>query len=129
MPAQPAAAARRRTGRILTRRRRNHGGHRAGPGTPHAFRRRKAGDRVSLLSRRAVLAMPLAAAARTAPAIRRIEVFPAPYPVTAYFKFFAKPERPTVFVKITCEDGTAGWGQSVPIPTWSYETPESVMSA
>jgi L-alanine-DL-glutamate epimerase-like enolase superfamily enzyme len=33
-----------------------------------------------------------------------------------------------VLVKITCEDGTVGWGQSVPLPTWSYETPESVIS-
>lgn len=52
-----------------------------------------------------------------------------PYPVTAHFKFLTKPERPSVFVKITCEDGTVGWGQSVPIPTWSYETTESVVSA
>jgi L-alanine-DL-glutamate epimerase-like enolase superfamily enzyme len=29
-------------------------------------------------------------------------------------------------VKITLENGLTGWGQSVPIPTWSYETPESV---
>lgn len=63
-----------------------------------------------------------------APSIVRMEVFPVAYPVTAHFKFFAKPERPSVFVKITCEDGTAGWGQSVPIPTWSYETTESVIS-
>ena len=67
-------------------------------------------------------------AAPDAPPITRIEVFPAPYRVTAYFRFFPKPERPTVFVKITCEDGAAGWGQSVPVPTWSYETPESVRS-
>jgi L-alanine-DL-glutamate epimerase-like enolase superfamily enzyme len=71
--------------------------------------------------------MPLLA--EDAPPMIRIEAFPAPYGVTAYFRFFPKPERPTVFVKITCEDGTAGWGQSVPIPTWSYETPESVTSA
>jgi L-alanine-DL-glutamate epimerase-like enolase superfamily enzyme len=82
-----------------------------------------------LLNRREVLAMPLAAAAaRNAPPITRIEVLPAPYRVTAYFRFLPKPERPSVFVKVTCEDGTAGWGQSVPLPTWSYETPESVTS-
>lgn len=76
--------------------------------------------------------MPFAtalAAAQAAPVITKIEVFPAPYRVTAYFRFFPKPERPTVFVKLTCEDGSVGWGQSVPIPTWSYETPESVISA
>jgi L-alanine-DL-glutamate epimerase-like enolase superfamily enzyme len=82
-------------------------------------------------SRWEMLAMPLGAvaAAGAAPPIRHIEIFAAPYRVTAYFRFLAKPERPTIFVKITCEDGTAGWGQSVPIPTWSYETPESVTSA
>ncbi len=74
-----------------------------------------------------VTAAGLAAGAR-GPAIQRIEVFPVSYPVSAHFKFLSKGGRPTVFVKITCEDGTAGWGQSVPIPTWSYETPESVVS-
>jgi L-alanine-DL-glutamate epimerase-like enolase superfamily enzyme len=64
-----------------------------------------------------------------APAIAKIEVFPVIYPVTGYFKFFPKPERPAVFVKVTCEDGTFGWGESVPVPSWSYETPESVVSA
>jgi L-alanine-DL-glutamate epimerase-like enolase superfamily enzyme len=82
-------------------------------------------------NRREFVGLPFAAAAvaRTAPSITKVEVFPAPYRVTAYFRFFPKPERPTVFVKITCEDGSVGWGQSVPIPTWSYETPESVTSA
>jgi L-alanine-DL-glutamate epimerase-like enolase superfamily enzyme len=61
----------------------------------------------------------------TAP-ITRVEVFDAPYRVTSYFRFLPKPERPSVFVKVTCEDGSSGWGQSVPLPTWSYETPESV---
>jgi len=69
--------------------------------------------------------MPLALAAAKSPAIRTIEVLPVRYPVTSYFRFFTKPERPAVFVKITCEDGTFGWGQSVPIQTWSYETLES----
>ncbi|GIU76463.1 MAG: mandelate racemase [Bryobacteraceae bacterium] len=63
---------------------------------------------------------------RDAPPIRTVEALPVRYPVTGHFRFFTKPERPAVFVKVTCEDGTAGWGQSVPIPTWSYETLESV---
>jgi len=71
----------------------------------------------------------LPALARNAAPIRTVEVFPLNYPVTAYFKFFTKPERPSVFVKVTCEDGTYGWGQSVPLPTWSYETLESATSA
>lgn len=80
-----------------------------------------------LLSRRELLQ---AAAANIlpglAPPIVRVEVFAAPYPVTGHFKFFTKPERPSVLVKVTTESGAAGWGQSVPIPTWSYETVESV---
>lgn len=60
--------------------------------------------------------------------IRSIEAIPVVYPVTGYFKFLPKPERPAVFVKATASDGTVGWGQSVPIPTWSYETLESVIS-
>ena len=71
----------------------------------------------------------VAAAAQIAPGlsppIKRVEVFPAVYPVAGHFKFFTKPERPSLLVKITCESGAAGWGQSVPIPTWSYETMES----
>ncbi len=67
--------------------------------------------------------------AKDAPAIRSVEAFPLRYPVTAYFRFFTKPERQAVFVKTVCEDGTTGWGQSVPLPTWSYETLESATSA
>jgi muconate cycloisomerase len=69
------------------------------------------------------------ALARDVAPVLAVEVFPVNYPVTAYFKFLPKPERPTVFVKVTCEDGTYGWGQSVPLPTWSYETLESATSA
>ncbi len=75
------------------------------------------------MTRRTLLLAALAPS--QSPPITRIEVFPLVYPVTGYFKFFTKPERPAVFVKVTCEDGTVGWGQSVPIPTWSYETLES----
>lgn len=71
---------------------------------------------------------PLALAGRAAP-IRTIEVFPVIYPVTGHFRFFPKPQRPGVFVKIVCEDGSAGWGESVPTHTWSYETAESVTSS
>lgn len=69
-----------------------------------------------------------AVAAQSSPPIHNVEAFRAPYGVTSYFRFLPKPERPSVLVKITCEDGTVGWGQSVPLPTWSYETPESVLS-
>lgn len=71
----------------------------------------------------AALARPLLAASVR---IVRFEIFPVVYPVKGHFKFFSKPERAAVFVKLTADDGTIGWGQSVPIPTWSYETVESV---
>ena len=65
--------------------------------------------------------------------IARIEVFPMTYPMVGRFKFFEGPEgsptgRSTVLVKLTTDDGTVGWGQSVPIPKWSYETRETVTS-
>lgn len=65
--------------------------------------------------------------------IARIETFPLHYPTVGHFKFFAgapgRPAgRPSVLVKITADDGTVGWGQSVPAPKWSYETPETVRS-
>jgi len=80
--------------------------------------------RRGLLAGQAAAWLGQAAAVR----IRRVEVFHVVYPVSGYFRFFAKPERPAVFVKITAEDGSAGWGQSVPTPSWSYETVESVVS-
>jgi L-alanine-DL-glutamate epimerase-like enolase superfamily enzyme len=61
--------------------------------------------------------------------IDRIEVFPVRYPLTGYFKFFGQTPgrsgRAAVVVKITADDGTVGWGQSVPLETWSYETLET----
>ena len=65
--------------------------------------------------------------------IERMETFPVIYPVRGRFKFFEGPRgqpsgRAAVFVKITASDGTAGWGQSVPTPRWSYETMESVVT-
>lgn len=77
------------------------------------------------MTRRGFLQSAAIAVVPAAPVIRRVEIFPLAYQVSGYFKFFSKPERPAVFVKITCEDGLTGWGQSVPIPTWSYETLES----
>jgi L-alanine-DL-glutamate epimerase-like enolase superfamily enzyme len=65
------------------------------------------------------------------PKIARIDTFPVIYPTVGHFKFFEGPRgqptgRPAVLVKITAEDGTVGWGQSVPTPRWSYETLETV---
>lgn len=55
-----------------------------------------------------------------------IETFMASYPIVGAFKFFNQPARDTVVVKVTTEGGHVGWGQSVPSPTWSYETLETV---
>jgi L-alanine-DL-glutamate epimerase-like enolase superfamily enzyme len=61
--------------------------------------------------------------------IDRIEVMPLRYPMTGFFKFFAGARgaagRAAVIVKVTASDGTVGWGQSVPIEKWSYETLEA----
>ncbi len=82
-----------------------------------------------ILNRRELFQLAAASAARhESQPITKIEVFPVVYKVAAHFKFLTKPERPAVFVKVTCESGVAGWGQSVPIPSWSYETTESVVS-
>jgi L-alanine-DL-glutamate epimerase-like enolase superfamily enzyme len=63
--------------------------------------------------------------------ISQIETYPLLYPTKGRFKFFEGPKgrplgRPSVLVKITADDGSVGWGQSVPTPKWSYETLESV---
>jgi muconate cycloisomerase len=68
------------------------------------------------------------------PRIARIETFPVRYPTVGRFKFFEGPAgtptgRPAVIIKVTAEDGTVGWGESVPIPKWSYETLEASVTA
>ena len=61
--------------------------------------------------------------------IDRIELYPLHYSMTGRFKFFegagGEPGRPAIIVKMIADDGTAGWGQSVPIAKWSDETPET----
>lgn len=64
--------------------------------------------------------------------IEAVEIFPVRYPTVMRFKFFEGPTssggRPAVLIKITADDGTVGWGESVPIPRWSYETLEGAVS-
>jgi L-alanine-DL-glutamate epimerase-like enolase superfamily enzyme len=61
--------------------------------------------------------------------ISRIDIFPVNYPMAGYFKFFhgakGSQGRAAVIIKITSDSGHVGWGQSVPIPKWSYETLET----
>jgi L-alanine-DL-glutamate epimerase-like enolase superfamily enzyme len=65
--------------------------------------------------------------------IAAIETYPLLYPTIGRFKFLEGPKgrpagRPSVLVKVTADDGSVGWGQSVPAQRWSYETVESVQS-
>ena len=55
------------------------------------------------------------------------------YAVAGEFKFFkpgpdGRVTRPSVLVRLTDSEGNQGWGQSVPVPTWTYETVESVLT-
>lgn len=77
-----------------------------------------------------LLPQPARGAAMSAK-IAAVEAFPVVYPVVGRFKFLETPDgkpggRASVLVKITAEGGAVGWGQSVPIPRWSYETLETV---
>ena len=60
--------------------------------------------------------------------IVRVEVGRFDYELVGEFKFFKAPVRPSVMVRLTDDNGLQGWGQSVPIETWTYETVESVES-
>lgn len=63
--------------------------------------------------------------------IAEITVYPVIYPMLGRFKFFEGPQghmqgRAAAIVRITADNGLVGWGESVPIPKWSYETLETV---
>jgi L-alanine-DL-glutamate epimerase-like enolase superfamily enzyme len=60
--------------------------------------------------------------------IVRVEVGRFDYDLVGEFKFFKAPVRPSVVLRLTDENGVQGWGQSVPIETWTYETVETVES-
>lgn len=62
--------------------------------------------------------------------IERFDVFPVCYPTVGRFKFLEDPKgrrvgRAAVLIKVSADDGTVGWGESVPVQTWSYETLEA----
>ena len=59
-------------------------------------------------------------------AIARVEVGRFDYGLVGDFKFFRSGVRPTIVVRLTDENGLHGFGQSVPVETWTYETVESV---
>jgi L-alanine-DL-glutamate epimerase-like enolase superfamily enzyme len=58
--------------------------------------------------------------------IVRVETGKLDYGLVGEFKFFRAGVRPSVLVRLTDADGRQGWGQSVPVETWTYETVESV---
>lgn len=61
----------------------------------------------------------------------KVEVGRFDYDFVGEFKFF-KPDpdgvvrRPSVLLRLTDDEGYQGWGQAVPTPSWTYETPETV---
>lgn len=66
-------------------------------------------------------------------AITRVEIGRFDYAVAGEFKFFkpgpdGRVTRPSVLVRLTDADGREGWGQAVPVPSWTYETVESVLT-
>ncbi|HLT60067.1 MAG TPA: enolase C-terminal domain-like protein [Microlunatus sp.] len=66
--------------------------------------------------------------------IARIETFVVPVPFAHTFVIGsgavggsgAAGTGDVVFVKITGDDGTAGWGEQRALPSWSYETAETI---
>jgi L-alanine-DL-glutamate epimerase-like enolase superfamily enzyme len=65
--------------------------------------------------------------------IVKIEIGRFDYAIVGEFKFFkpgpdGRVTRPSVLVRLTDDAGLTGWGQSVPVPSWTYETVESVLT-
>ncbi len=65
--------------------------------------------------------------------IAQVEVFVLHHPVRGYFRFLPKDAsgravRTSVLVKLVTEGGLVGWGETVPLPLWSYETVETVVT-
>ncbi|WP_257348959.1 mandelate racemase/muconate lactonizing enzyme family protein [Pseudalkalibacillus decolorationis] len=66
--------------------------------------------------------------------IVKIDVFPLNLPMKQNFTISGgsvgdrQKGAPHVYIKITAEDGTEGWGESRPSNRWSYETIESVVT-
>ena len=58
--------------------------------------------------------------------IVRVEVGRLDYELVGEFKFFPAQLRPTVLARLTDDSGIQGWGQSVPVETWTYETVATV---
>lgn len=58
--------------------------------------------------------------------IERVDLFPVCYPFAGTWRFLeGTPGHTAILIKATADDGTIGWGQSLAIPKWSYETIET----
>ncbi|MFF1357892.1 mandelate racemase/muconate lactonizing enzyme family protein [Streptomyces sp. NPDC058297] len=66
--------------------------------------------------------------------VERIETFTVALPTLRDFEVagggVTVKGRPAVrvLVKVTASDGSTGWGEATPIPSWTYETTESIVS-
>src|SRR5579859_2722110 len=66
--------------------------------------------------------------------LQKVEVFPLRLPVTRTLRFSsgsagqAGETAPFVLVRLTDSVGEVGWGEGRPLPQWSYETIEAVVS-
>ncbi len=66
--------------------------------------------------------------------IEKVDIFPVAVPVTRPFKFASGSagvpgeKARLILVRLTDSDGAHGWGEGRPHPSWSYETPEAVVS-
>ena len=64
--------------------------------------------------------------------IRSVEVFAVAVPFARGFVLgsgaVGTPDQAgsVIFVKLTTEDGVVGWGEQRALPTWSYETAETI---
>ena len=57
--------------------------------------------------------------------IARVEVGRVDYPLVGEFKFFKSGARPSLLARLTDDAGVQGWGQAVPVESWTYETAET----
>ncbi|MFE5028568.1 mandelate racemase/muconate lactonizing enzyme family protein [Streptomyces sp. NPDC056656] len=73
-------------------------------------------------------------ASRSAVIVERIETFTVALPTLRDFAVagggVTVKGQPAVrvLVKVTASDGSTGWGEATPIPSWTYETTESIVS-
>jgi muconate cycloisomerase len=76
----------------------------------------------------------ISAAASKSDRIARVEVFPARVPYRSTFVIgrglvaSSGQAGQYVYVRIETEAGHVGWGETIALPSWSYETSESIVS-